>query len=69
MFELKEDDELLNESRTVEASELDILWKIVDFCLETRSAVFDDDIVFDLLRFIEQQIDEFRGQDGNEEDL
>ncbi|GJS40026.1 hypothetical protein Tco_0565069 [Tanacetum coccineum] len=31
--------------------------------------VSDDDTVFDLLRFIEQQIDEFGGQDGNEEDL
>ncbi|GKD25511.1 hypothetical protein Tco_1231725, partial [Tanacetum coccineum] len=26
-------------------------------------------VIFDLLRFIEQQIDEFGGQDGNEEDL
>ncbi|GJZ60121.1 hypothetical protein Tco_0615937 [Tanacetum coccineum] len=33
------------------------------------TAVSDDDIVFDLLRFIEQQIDEFGGQDGDEEDL
>ncbi|GKC67131.1 hypothetical protein Tco_1099729, partial [Tanacetum coccineum] len=32
-------------------------------------AVSDDDTVFDLLRFIEQQIDEFGGQDGDEEDL
>ncbi|GJW04988.1 hypothetical protein Tco_1563844, partial [Tanacetum coccineum] len=28
------------------------------------TVVSDDDTVFDLLRFIEQQIDEFRGQDG-----
>ncbi|GJS66963.1 hypothetical protein Tco_0681527 [Tanacetum coccineum] len=28
------------------------------------TAVSDDDIVFDLLRFIEQYIDEFGGQDG-----
>ncbi|GJS58806.1 hypothetical protein Tco_0653590 [Tanacetum coccineum] len=28
------------------------------------TVVSDDDIVFDLLRFIEQQIDEFGGQDG-----
>ncbi|GJY68017.1 hypothetical protein Tco_0470999 [Tanacetum coccineum] len=33
------------------------------------TTVSDDDIVFDLLRFIEQQIDKFGGQDGNEEDL
>ncbi|GJU43637.1 hypothetical protein Tco_1200903 [Tanacetum coccineum] len=33
------------------------------------TVVSDDDTVFDLLRFIEQQIDEFGGQDGNEEDL
>ncbi|GKC87161.1 hypothetical protein Tco_1147810 [Tanacetum coccineum] len=33
------------------------------------TAVSDDDTVFDLLRFIKQQIDEFEGQDGNEEDL
>ncbi|GJT06949.1 hypothetical protein Tco_0841411 [Tanacetum coccineum] len=33
------------------------------------TAVSDDDTVFDLLRFIEQQIDEFGGRDGNEEDL
>ncbi|GJU03191.1 hypothetical protein Tco_1113529 [Tanacetum coccineum] len=33
------------------------------------TAVSNDDNVFDLLRFIEQQIDEFGGQDGNEEDL
>ncbi|GKF74337.1 hypothetical protein Tco_0220669 [Tanacetum coccineum] len=31
--------------------------------------VSDDDTVFDLLKFIEQQIDEFGGQDGNEENL
>ncbi|GJU87148.1 hypothetical protein Tco_1294694 [Tanacetum coccineum] len=29
------------------------------------TAVSDDDTVFDLLRFIEQQIDKFGGQDGN----
>ncbi|GJZ40085.1 hypothetical protein Tco_0586648 [Tanacetum coccineum] len=28
------------------------------------TAVSDDDTVFDLLRFIEQHIDEFGGQDG-----
>ncbi|GKA11401.1 hypothetical protein Tco_0690947 [Tanacetum coccineum] len=33
------------------------------------TVVSNDDTVFDLLRFIEQQIDEFGGQDGNEEDL
>ncbi|GJU80905.1 hypothetical protein Tco_1283270 [Tanacetum coccineum] len=33
------------------------------------TVVSDDDTVFDLLRFIEQQIDEFRGQDGSEKDL
>ncbi|GJU77327.1 hypothetical protein Tco_1274397 [Tanacetum coccineum] len=33
------------------------------------TVVSDDDIVFDLLRFIEQQIDEFGGQDGSEKDL
>ncbi|GJV27651.1 hypothetical protein Tco_1384099 [Tanacetum coccineum] len=33
------------------------------------TVVSDDDTVFDLLRFIEQQIDEFGGQDGDEEDL
>ncbi|GJU10633.1 hypothetical protein Tco_1133029 [Tanacetum coccineum] len=33
------------------------------------TAVSDDDTVFDLLRFIEQQIDEFGGQDGSEKDL
>ncbi|GKE19278.1 hypothetical protein Tco_1426855, partial [Tanacetum coccineum] len=33
------------------------------------TAVSDDDTIFDLLRFIEQQIDEFGGQDGNEEDI
>ncbi|GJW15701.1 hypothetical protein Tco_0019834 [Tanacetum coccineum] len=32
-------------------------------------AVSDDDTVFDLLRFIVQQIDEFGGQDGSEKDL
>ncbi|GJR30779.1 hypothetical protein Tco_1107011 [Tanacetum coccineum] len=33
------------------------------------TAVSNDDTIFDWLRFIEQQIDEFGGQDGNEEDL
>ncbi|GJR43138.1 hypothetical protein Tco_1311241 [Tanacetum coccineum] len=33
------------------------------------TAVSDNDTVFDLLRFVEQQIDEFGGQDGDEEDL
>ncbi|GKA64290.1 hypothetical protein Tco_0763896 [Tanacetum coccineum] len=33
------------------------------------TAVSDDDIVFDLLRFIMQQIDEFGGQDGSEKNL
>ncbi|GKC94088.1 hypothetical protein Tco_1159530 [Tanacetum coccineum] len=33
------------------------------------TAVSDDDTVFDLLRFIMQQIDEFGGQDGSEKDL
>ncbi|GKF02450.1 hypothetical protein Tco_0029373 [Tanacetum coccineum] len=33
------------------------------------TAISDDDTVFDLLRFIEQQIDGFGGQDGDEEDL
>ncbi|GJY18453.1 hypothetical protein Tco_0389944 [Tanacetum coccineum] len=33
------------------------------------TGVSDDDIVFDLLRFIKQHIDEFGGQDRNEEDL
>ncbi|GJY57417.1 hypothetical protein Tco_0456532 [Tanacetum coccineum] len=33
------------------------------------TSVSDDDTVFDLLRFIEQQIDEFGGQDGSEKDL
>ncbi|GJT91121.1 hypothetical protein Tco_1079966 [Tanacetum coccineum] len=33
------------------------------------TAVSDDDTVFDLVRFIEQKIDEFRGQDGSEKDL
>ncbi|GKB11728.1 hypothetical protein Tco_0845651 [Tanacetum coccineum] len=33
------------------------------------TAVFDDDTVFDLLRFIVQQIDEFGGQDGSEKNL
>ncbi|GJY05816.1 hypothetical protein Tco_0371756 [Tanacetum coccineum] len=33
------------------------------------TVVSDDDTVFDLLRFIEQQIDEFGGQDGSEKDL
>ncbi|GJX60569.1 hypothetical protein Tco_0291959 [Tanacetum coccineum] len=33
------------------------------------TAVSDDDTVFDLLRFIVQQIDEFGGQDGSEKDL
>ncbi|GJW59581.1 hypothetical protein Tco_0108916 [Tanacetum coccineum] len=32
-------------------------------------AISDDGTVFDLLRFIEQQIEEFGGQDVNEEDL
>ncbi|GJS60645.1 hypothetical protein Tco_0655429 [Tanacetum coccineum] len=31
--------------------------------------VSDDDIIFDLLRFIKQQINEFGGQDGSEKDL
>ncbi|GKB94705.1 hypothetical protein Tco_0980842 [Tanacetum coccineum] len=33
------------------------------------TVVSDDDTVFDLLRFIEQQIDEFGGQDGSEKGL
>ncbi|GKB11717.1 hypothetical protein Tco_0845640 [Tanacetum coccineum] len=33
------------------------------------TVVSDDDTVFDLLRFIEQHIDEFGGQDGSEKDL
>ncbi|GJW43804.1 hypothetical protein Tco_0072603 [Tanacetum coccineum] len=33
------------------------------------TVVSDDDTVFDLLRFIVQQIDEFGGQDGSEKDL
>ncbi|GKE31766.1 hypothetical protein Tco_1451088 [Tanacetum coccineum] len=33
------------------------------------TVVSDDDTVFDLLRFIEQQIDEFGGQDRSEKDL
>ncbi|GJU95070.1 hypothetical protein Tco_1319826 [Tanacetum coccineum] len=33
------------------------------------TVVSDDDTIFDLLRFIEQQIDEFGGQDGSEKDL
>ncbi|GJS89873.1 hypothetical protein Tco_0772509 [Tanacetum coccineum] len=33
------------------------------------TVVSDDDTVFDLLRFIEQQIDEFGGQDESEKDL
>ncbi|GJR76378.1 hypothetical protein Tco_0088743 [Tanacetum coccineum] len=33
------------------------------------TAVSDDDTIFDFLRFIEQQIDEFGGQDGSEKDL
>ncbi|GJU91999.1 hypothetical protein Tco_1304422 [Tanacetum coccineum] len=33
------------------------------------TAVSDDDTVFDLLRFIEQHIDEFGDQDGSEKDL
>ncbi|GKB80728.1 hypothetical protein Tco_0947623 [Tanacetum coccineum] len=33
------------------------------------TSVSDDDTVFDLLRFIKQQIDEFKGQDGSEKDL
>ncbi|GJS92306.1 hypothetical protein Tco_0774942 [Tanacetum coccineum] len=42
------------------------LERIMDLKL---TAVSNDDTVFDLLRFIKQQIDEFGGQDGNEEDL
>ncbi|GKA85659.1 hypothetical protein Tco_0807313 [Tanacetum coccineum] len=42
------------------------LERMVDLRL---TVVSDDDTVFDLLRFIEQQIDEFGGQDGDEEDL
>ncbi|GJR76385.1 hypothetical protein Tco_0088750 [Tanacetum coccineum] len=33
--------------------------------LRVDRAVSDDDTIFDFLRFIEQQIDEFGGQDGN----
>ncbi|GJU25494.1 hypothetical protein Tco_1164115 [Tanacetum coccineum] len=33
------------------------------------TAVSDDDTVFDLLRFIVQQIDEFGGQDGSKRNL
>ncbi|GKB35431.1 hypothetical protein Tco_0880373 [Tanacetum coccineum] len=33
------------------------------------TVVSDDDTIFDLLRFIEQQIDKFGGQDGSEKDL
>ncbi|GKB70662.1 hypothetical protein Tco_0932074 [Tanacetum coccineum] len=42
------------------------LERMMDLKLKTVS---DDDTVFDLLRFIKQQINEFGGQDGNEEDL
>ncbi|GJZ93096.1 hypothetical protein Tco_0665161 [Tanacetum coccineum] len=37
--------------------------------MDLRLTVVSDDTVFDLLKFIEQQIDEFRGQDGSEKDL
>ncbi|GKF74409.1 hypothetical protein Tco_0220741, partial [Tanacetum coccineum] len=43
-----------------------ILERMIDLRL---TAVSDDDIVFDLLRFIMQQIDKFGGQDGNEKNL
>ncbi|GJW28796.1 hypothetical protein Tco_0045671 [Tanacetum coccineum] len=43
-----------------------ILKRMMDLRLTT---VYDDDTVLDLLRFIMQQIDEFRGQDGSEKDL
>ncbi|GJY51761.1 hypothetical protein Tco_0442608 [Tanacetum coccineum] len=42
------------------------LERMMDLRLTTVS---DDDTVFDLLRFIVQQIDEFEGQDGSEKDL
>ncbi|GJZ52579.1 hypothetical protein Tco_0607094 [Tanacetum coccineum] len=43
-----------------------ILERMMDLRL---TVVSDDDTVFDLLRFIEQQIDEFGGQDGSEKDI
>ncbi|GKA95652.1 retrovirus-related pol polyprotein from transposon TNT 1-94 [Tanacetum coccineum] len=42
------------------------LERMMDLKLTT---ITNDDTIFDLLRFIEQQIDEFGGQDGNKEDL
>ncbi|GKC44296.1 hypothetical protein Tco_1062018 [Tanacetum coccineum] len=44
----------------------DTLERMLDLRL---TAISDDDTVFDLLRFIEKQIDEFGGQDGSEKDL
>ncbi|GJS93347.1 hypothetical protein Tco_0800315 [Tanacetum coccineum] len=64
MFESKEDYELCKNQEE---------WKLQSWIfyknygvhiLRLEDAVSDDDTVFDLLRFIEQQIDEFGGQDG-----
>ncbi|GJV87692.1 hypothetical protein Tco_1531630 [Tanacetum coccineum] len=64
MFESKEDDELWKNQEE---------WKLQSWIfyenyrvhvLRLEDVVSDDDTVFDLLRFIMQQIDEFRGQDG-----
>ncbi|GKF56626.1 hypothetical protein Tco_0166966, partial [Tanacetum coccineum] len=43
-----------------------ILKRMMDLRL---TVVSDDDTVFDLLRFIVQQTDKFKGRDGSEKDL
>ncbi|GJW48356.1 hypothetical protein Tco_0080002 [Tanacetum coccineum] len=68
VIESKKDDERLDESkkRRYPLTKTHTLERKMDLRLTT---VFDDDTVFDLLRFIMQQIDEFEGQDGSEKDL
>ncbi|GJV40114.1 hypothetical protein Tco_1418554 [Tanacetum coccineum] len=64
MFESKEDDELWKNQEEWKLQS----WIFYENCrvhvLRLEDVVSDDDTVFDLLRFIVQQIDEFRGQDG-----
>ncbi|GKE13177.1 hypothetical protein Tco_1416728, partial [Tanacetum coccineum] len=79
MFESKEDDELWKNQEEIEdGTEINMLAKrrypltknILERMIDLRlTAVSDDDTVFDLLRFIAKQIDEFGGQNGSEKDL
>ncbi|GJX15892.1 hypothetical protein Tco_0216724 [Tanacetum coccineum] len=64
MFESKEEDELWKNQEEWKLQS----WIFYENCgvyvLRLEDVVFDDDTVFDLLKFIEQQINKFGVQDG-----